>query len=50
MFWLLVGLGGIIGYLGPSLYIDRRIKTRRTSIRPAFRISWTCWWCAPTPG
>ena len=51
VFWLLVGLGGIVGYLGPSLYIDRRIKTRKaTSIRPAFRISWTCWWCAPTPG
>ena len=27
VFWLLVGLGGIAGYLGPSLYIDERIKT-----------------------
>jgi tight adherence protein C len=24
-----VGLGGIAGYLGPSLYIDKRIKTRK---------------------
>jgi tight adherence protein C len=27
--WLFCGLGGIIGYLGPSLYIDKRIKTRK---------------------
>ncbi len=49
IFWLLVGLGGIAGYLGPSLYLDKRIKTRKASISPGFRISWTCWWCAPMP-
>ena len=34
----------------PSLYLDQRIKARkRRAPAPAFRISWTCWWCAPTP-
>ena len=28
-FWLWTGFGGIIGYLGPSLYIDKRIKARK---------------------
>src|SRR4051794_4340164 len=28
-FWLWIGFGGIIGYLGPSLYIDKRIKARK---------------------
>ena len=27
--WLFSGLGGIIGYLAPSLYIDKRIRTRK---------------------
>ena len=27
--WMLIGLGGIAGYLAPSLYIDRRIKIRK---------------------
>ena len=27
--WLFSGLGGIIGYLAPSLYVDNRIKTRK---------------------
>jgi len=27
--WMLIGLGGIAGYLAPSLYINRRIKTRK---------------------
>jgi tight adherence protein C len=35
-FWLLVGLGGIIGYLGPSLYVDRRISKRRDEHRSGF--------------
>jgi tight adherence protein C len=35
-FWLLVGLGGIIGYLGPSLYVDRRISKRRDEHRAGF--------------
>jgi tight adherence protein C len=29
MAWLLVMLAGLLGYMGPSLYVDRRIKTRR---------------------
>ena len=44
------GFGGIIGYLGPSLYIDNASRRAKPSIRPAFRISWICWWSAPTPG
>jgi tight adherence protein C len=27
--WLFSGLGGIVGYLGPSLYLDKRIKARQ---------------------
>ena len=27
--WLFSGLGGIIGYLAPSLYVDKRIRTRK---------------------
>ncbi|MBM3527845.1 MAG: type II secretion system F family protein [Alphaproteobacteria bacterium] len=26
--WMLVGVGGIAGYIGPSVYLDRRIKGR----------------------
>ena len=29
MYWLFVGLGGIVGYLAPSLYIDHRIRVRK---------------------
>jgi tight adherence protein C len=36
VFWLMVILGGIIGYVGPSMYIDRRIKTRRDEHRSGF--------------
>jgi tight adherence protein C len=35
-FWLLVMVGGIAGYVGPSVYIDRRIKTRRDEHRSGF--------------
>ena len=28
-------LGGVLGYLAPSLYVDRRIATRRESTAPA---------------
>jgi len=45
-YWLLVIVSGIAGYIGPSMYIDQRIKS---STAWAFPISWTCWWCAPTP-
>jgi tight adherence protein C len=36
MFWLTVMLGGIIGYVGPSMYVDRRIATRRHEHRAGF--------------
>ena len=36
VFWLLVGLGGIAGYLGPSLYIDKRIKARKAEHQSGF--------------
>jgi tight adherence protein C len=35
-FWLWTGFGGIIGYLAPSLYIDKRIKTRKAEHRSGF--------------
>ncbi len=35
-YWLLVGVGGIAGYLGPSLYLDRRIAKRKTEHRSGF--------------
>jgi tight adherence protein C len=35
-FWLMVIVGGIAGYVGPSIYIDRRIKTRRVEHRSGF--------------
>jgi len=35
-FWLWTGLGGIIGYLGPSLYIDKRIKMRKAEHQAGF--------------
>ncbi len=36
MFWLVVVVGGIVGYVGPSMYIDRRIATRRNEHRAGF--------------
>jgi tight adherence protein C len=35
-FWLMVIVGGIVGYVGPSMYIDRRIKSRRDEHRAGF--------------
>ena len=35
-FWLMVIVGGIAGYVGPSMYIDRRIKTRKEEHRSGF--------------
>ena len=35
-FWLWTGFGGIIGYLGPSLYLDKRIKTRKAEHQAGF--------------
>ena len=34
--WLMVIVGGIAGYIGPSLYIDRRIKKRTIEHRSGF--------------
>ena len=36
MFWPLVGLGGLLGYLVPSLVIDRIISRRREEYRTGF--------------
>jgi tight adherence protein C len=36
MSWLLVLLAGVLGYMGPSFYVDRRIKTRRDEHRFGF--------------
>jgi tight adherence protein C len=35
-FWLWTGLGGVAGYIGPSLYIDRRIKSRKAEHQAGF--------------
>ncbi|MBX9841923.1 MAG: type II secretion system F family protein [Xanthobacteraceae bacterium] len=34
--WLFAGVAGLVGYLGPSLYIDNRIKTRKLEHRAGF--------------
>ena len=36
MLWLAVIVGGIVGYVGPSMYIDRRIAGRRNEHRAGF--------------
>jgi len=36
MTWLLVIVGGIAGYVGPSMYIDRRIAARKLDHRAGF--------------
>jgi tight adherence protein C len=36
MFWLIVIVGGVLGYVGPSIYLDRRIKSRRDEHRSGF--------------
>jgi tight adherence protein C len=35
-FWLMVIVGGIAGYVGPSMYIDRRISSRKMEHRAGF--------------
>ncbi|HEY1309868.1 MAG TPA: type II secretion system F family protein, partial [Pseudolabrys sp.] len=35
-FWLMVIVGGIAGYVGPSMYIDRRIASRKVEHRSGF--------------
>ena len=34
--WLLIVVGGIVGYIGPSLYIDKRIKARQYEHQAGF--------------
>jgi tight adherence protein C len=36
LFWLVVVVGGILGYVGPSFYIDRRISRRQKEHRAGF--------------
>jgi tight adherence protein C len=36
LFWLMVIVGGIGGYVGPSVYIDRRISARKAEHRAGF--------------
>jgi tight adherence protein C len=35
-FWLMVMIGGIAGYVGPSVYVDKRISNRRIQHRLGF--------------
>lgn len=35
-FWLMVMVGGIVGYVGPSMYIDRRIAARKVEHQSGF--------------
>jgi tight adherence protein C len=35
-FWLMVMIAGIAGYVGPSVYVDKRISTRRLQHRLGF--------------
>jgi tight adherence protein C len=34
--WMMVGAAGALGYVGPSFYIDRRIKTRKQEHQSGF--------------
>jgi tight adherence protein C len=36
VFWLAVAVAGIAGYVGPSMYLDKRIKARRLEHRSGF--------------
>ena len=35
-YWMFTGVAGLVGYLGPSLYIDNRIKTRKQEHQSGF--------------
>jgi tight adherence protein C len=35
-FWMIVGAGGIAGYVGPSVYVDRRIKAHKQQHQMGF--------------
>jgi tight adherence protein C len=36
LFWLMTGFAGVLGYIAPSFYIDRRIKTRKAEHQAGF--------------
>jgi tight adherence protein C len=36
MYWMIVGVAGVAGYVGPSVYLDRRIARRREEHRAGF--------------
>jgi len=36
MFWLFAGIGGLVGYLAPSILLDRRIAAKRQEYRSGF--------------
>ena len=36
MYWMIVGAAGILGYVAPSIYLDRRISSRRDEHRAGF--------------
>lgn len=36
IYWMLVGAAGILGYVAPSIYLDRRIAARREEHRSGF--------------
>lgn len=36
MYWMIVGAAGVFGYVGPSIYLDRRIASRRDEHRAGF--------------
>lgn len=36
MFWMMVMSGGVIGYVGPSMYLDRRIAARKVEHQSGF--------------
>jgi tight adherence protein C len=35
-FWMMVGVAGVIGYVAPSFYLDRRIKARKAEHQSGF--------------
>jgi tight adherence protein C len=36
MYWMIVGAAGMFGYVAPSVYLDRRIASRRAEHRAGF--------------
>lgn len=36
LFWLTIGLAGVVGYFAPSTYVDHRIKTRKAEHQAGF--------------